>query len=154
MRGWAVLFLVLGGTVGAAGAAAPTPDDRDFFEKRVRPLLAQRCWGCHSAKSKKSRGGLRLDSHQAILEGGDSGAAVVPGQPERSLLVQAVQHRHATVHMPPSGQLPPREVAVLVEWVRRGAHFPGPETAPARAGIDLAASRKFWSFQPLRAHAP
>jgi hypothetical protein len=148
---WAFLLLLL---PAAARAAAPVPpDDRLFFEKKVRPLLHARCLSCHSAAAKKSRGGLRLDSRPAMLKGGDSGPAVVPGQPAKSLLLQAVRHEHETLAMPPTGKLPPAEIAVLEEWVRRGAFYP--EAGPVRRdGIDLAAGRKFWSFVPLKRHAP
>src|SRR5262249_31257365 len=92
-----------------------------------------------------------LDSRVAILKGGDSGPAVVPGQPAQSLLIRAVRYQHAQLHMPPSGKLPPGQVAILEEWVRRGVPFPkvgAPVTA--QQGIDLGQGRKFWSFQPPR----
>jgi hypothetical protein len=126
-------------------------EDLAFFEKKVRPLLASRCQECHSARTKKKRGGLFLDSRDHILAGGDSGPAVVPGQPAKSLLILAVRHEHETLAMPPKGKLPATEIAVLEEWVRRGAIYPGPTIAPkTREGIDLAAGRQFWSFQPLK----
>src|SRR5262249_53709724 len=133
-------------------ADPPRPEEAAFFEKSIRPLLHRRCLPCHSAEAKKRRGGLLLDSRDALLAGGDSGPAVAPGDPAKSLLVQAVRHEHATVHMPPAGKLPPREVALLEEWVRRGAPFPGPSAGVQRGGIDLEAGRRFWSFQPLKRH--
>ncbi len=106
-------------------------------------------------RTKKKRGGLLLDSRAALLAGGDSGPAVVPGEPAKSLLVQAVHHEHATLAMPPSGKLPAVDVAVLEEWVRRGAIYPGPTAAPSTKGvIDLVAGRKFWSFQRLKTQPP
>jgi hypothetical protein len=149
-----LLFVSLGPTLRGAeapGAPSITPDDRDFFEKRVRPLLVERCHKCHASKPHKQRGGLLLDSRVAILKGGDSGPAVVPGQPAQSLLIQAVRYQHAQLHMPPGGKLPPGQVAILEEWVRRSVPFPkvgAPVTA--RQGIDLGQGRKFWSFQPPR----
>ena len=96
----------------------------------MRPLFFERCHNCHSTKAKKQRGGLLLDSRDAILKGGDSGPAVVPGQPDKSLLLQAVRYQDPDLHMPPDGKLKEPEIAVLTEWVRRGAPYPG---TPARA---------------------
>jgi hypothetical protein len=135
-----------GTPTGAASA-----DDLAFFEKKVRPLLVRRCQECHSTRTKKKRGGLLLDNQTNILAGGDSGPAVVPGEPAKSLLVLAIRHEHETITMPPSGKLPAAEIAVLEEWVRRGAVYPGPTAATSKHGtIDLAAGRTFWSFQPLK----
>jgi hypothetical protein len=120
----------------------------DFFEKRVRPLLFERCHGCHS-KQGKTRGGLLLDSRKAILTGGDSGPAIEPGQPDKSLLIQAIRYQNAGLHMPPKGKLPAGEIAILEEWVRRGAPFPDTPPGDPKRTIDLAQGRKFWSFQPL-----
>jgi hypothetical protein len=152
-----VLVIALLIAAPSVRAAAPpgahatgSPDDLAFFERKVRPLLVNRCQNCHSTKAKKKRGGLLLDSRTALLAGGDSGPAVVPGQPGKSLLVQAVTYDHPTLHMPPAGKLPAQEVALLAEWVRRGAAFPGPAaTAPAKGPLDLAAGKQFWSFRPL-----
>src|SRR5262249_54256993 len=125
--------------------------DDEFFEKKVRPLLVERCHGCHSVGAKKLRGGLRLDSGAGVLKGGDSGPAVVPGQPEKSRLIEAVRHRNEALQMPPSGKLPEQEVAILEEWVRRGAPFSGSdEVASKPSAVNLAEGRKFWSFQPPR----
>src|SRR5262249_36185426 len=127
-----------------------TPD-REFFERKVRPLLSQNCYQCHSAKEKKRRGGLQLDSSAAVRKGGDSGPAFVPGKPDESLLIRAIRYQDEHVQMPPKRKLPDADVAVLVEWVRRGAPFPdaGPAATVGRT-IDLVEGRKFWSFQPLR----
>src|SRR5262245_7303632 len=137
-----ILLVVLG--------AAPA-EDRAFFEARVRPILVERCYHCHSARTGKRRGGLQLDGRAAFQKGGDSGPAAVPGRPEQSLLVRAVRHAEGVAAMPPSGALPAREVAVLEEWVRRGAFYPDETVGQA---IDLAAGRKFWSFVPPRPSSP
>src|SRR5688572_30396090 len=108
-------------TIALAGEVrAQAPADLEFFEKRVRPILFERCFSCHSAQAKKLRGGLLLDSHAGLLKGGDTGPAVVPGDPEKSLLVKAIRYTDANLHMPPSGKLADGEIAVLTEWVRRG----------------------------------
>jgi hypothetical protein len=136
-------------------AAEPTPADRDFFEQKVRPVLVERCHKCHSQEAKKQRGGLLLDSRSAVVVGGDSGPAVVAGEPEKSLLIRAIRYQHEQLQMPPTGKLPAREVAVLEEWVRRGAPFPGGDGAvKPQTTVNIAEGRKFWSFQPPRTIDP
>ena len=152
---WAVLTVAA--LLFSAGRTPSAEDAGDvaFFEKQVRPLLAEHCLACHSTQAKKQRGGLLLDTRAAVLAGGDTGPAVVVGKPDQSLLVQAVRYDHATMKMPPKGKLKANEVAVLEEWVRRGAVYPGPVAGAAtKGGIDLAAGRRFWSFQPLRPVPP
>src|SRR5437868_1178338 len=103
---WIVLW-----PAAALPAAPPVPAGQaDFFESRVRPVLAEHCFPCHGPKKQKS--GLRLDSRAALLQGGDSGPAVLPGDAEKSLLVRAVRHDGA-VKMPPKGKLPPETVDTL-----------------------------------------
>jgi hypothetical protein len=129
--------------------------DLRFFETKVRPLLVERCYKCHSTHAKKLKGGLLLESRAGILKGGDSGAAVVPGQPDKSLLIKVVRYQDEALQMPPSGKLADKEIAVLEEWVRRGAPIPDPSrVAVSRKSIDLSAGRKFWSFQPPRQVMP
>ena len=126
--------------------------DLDFFEKRVRPLLVQRCFECHSAKAEKLKGGLLLDSREAILTGGDSGPAAVVGDLEKSLIVQAIRFDNENVQMPPAGKLPEVEIAVLTEWVRRGMPFPAAgATKAGRRVIDIAEGKKHWAFRPFAA---
>lgn len=135
-------------------AAPPDPVEREFFEKLVRPLLVQHCYSCHSTEAKKQRGGLRLDQRDAILKGGDSGPALLPGKPDESLLLRAVRYQHDQLHMPPKGRLPERDVAVLAEWIRRGAYLPDAALATTNARvIDIKEGKKFWSFQPLNTTA-
>ena len=92
-----------------------TPAQLEFFEKQVRPLLAKRCYSCHSAKTEKLKGGLRLDSRSLLLKGGDTGPAAVPGKPGESLLVDAINYGEV-YQMPPKSRLPEKEVAVLTRW--------------------------------------
>ena len=98
-----VFLVIVSGPVGLAAGKAITPAQSEFFEKRVRPLLISRCFQCHSGKSKVLKGGLRLDSSQAVLTGGDSGTSVVPGDPDKSLLIRSI--RYQAYEMPPSGKL-------------------------------------------------
>src|SRR5438874_10014007 len=84
-------------------AAEPDPAGIEFFEKKVRPVLVEHCYQCHSQSSKKLKGGLRLDSRAAMLRGGDSGPAVVPGRPDQSRLIDAVRYQNVELQMPPKG---------------------------------------------------
>ncbi|NBV46535.1 MAG: DUF1549 domain-containing protein, partial [Planctomycetia bacterium] len=134
-----------------AAAEAVAGDGAEFFERTVRPLLAERCLECHG---EMQEGGLRLDSRSAVLAGGDSGPAVVPGDPAASLLVRAIHYTDPAYQMPPAGKLSGRELSVFEEWVRRGLPWPGSdgETAPApgRAGHGItAADRKRWAYSPV-----
>ncbi len=137
---------------GADEAAGITSAQERFFEEQIRPLLAVNCWECHGAKKQES--GLRLDSRQAMLDGGDSGErAVVPGEPERSLLVKAVNHV-GEYHMPPKGKLPAEQIAALTEWVKDGLPWPK-DAAPAaehkRSAAELASQHRqsHWAYQPI-----
>ena len=120
-----------------------------FFEQRIRPVLVDRCYSCHSVKavSKKTlKGGLLLDTREAMRKGGDSGPAVVPGKPEDSLLIAAI--RHESIEMPPKVKLPDRVVADFVKWVQIGAPDPRDGRAPAGSIINLEAAPRSWVYQP------
>ena len=128
--------------------------DAAFFESKIRPLLVQRCYECHARTAKHREGGLAVDSRAGLMAGGETGAAIVPGKPEESLLVLAVKY-DGDVQMPPVGKLPAEEIALLSEWVRRGAPMPEDGvTEMKRKGIDFETGRKFWSFQPPKASPP
>ncbi len=141
-----------------ADGAPSDPSAVEFFEKTVRPLLAERCQGCHG--SAKQKGGLRLDSRAAILAGGGSGPAVVPGDAKASLLIDAVNYGEA-VQMPPKSKLPDPEIAALKRWVEMGAPWGHDVRAAGTAKADTADFQavirersRFWSFQPLRDVVP
>jgi Protein of unknown function (DUF1553)/Protein of unknown function (DUF1549)/Planctomycete cytochrome C len=145
----AVLFLGLAWTSPAL-AGPPSPEGLEFFEKRIRPLLSENCFKCHSA-AKKQRGGLRLDSGAAILKGGDTGPAIIPGKPEKSLLLKAVGYKDADLRMPPKSKLPDSQIADLVAWVKMGAPLPADAGAATGTKIfDLEARKKHWAFQPIQ----
>ena len=134
----------------AASSEASNAAEVEFFEKHVRPILAARCHECHAGA--KHKGNLRLDSRAAVMTGGDTGPALVPGKPDESLLVDAVRYGD-TYQMPPTSQLAQAEIDTLAEWVRRGAHW-GVETSTSQPAapeqeFDLAARLGHWSFQPL-----
>ena len=129
-------------------AEEPTPEQLEFFEKKIRPILATRCYSCHSAKAKALKGGLLLDHRQGWVTGGESGPAITPGSPAESLLIQAVNYDG--LEMPPKEKLTDQQIADLTRWVRQGAPDPrtGKGISPIRRDIDIAQGRKFWAFQP------
>lgn len=133
-----------------------TPPQAEFFEQKIRPVLVKHCYQCHSADARiknQLKAGLALDSRQATLAGGDSGAAIVPGKPEESLLLDAL--RYDTFKMPPKGKLPDSVIADFELWIKNGAPDPRDGSAPAKqAGIDLVAGRAHWSYQPIRTILP
>jgi hypothetical protein len=123
--------------------ALAADDDVAFFEQRIRPVLVEHCHSCHSPQAKKIKGGLLVDSREALLKGGDTGPALVPGQPEKSLLLEVVSWKNPDLKMPPKSRLDAARVADLAEWVRRGAPWPGAAAAGGKvAPFDLAARRK------------
>jgi mono/diheme cytochrome c family protein len=122
----------------------------EFFEKQVRPLLLEQCSSCHGPQ--KQRGGLRLDSPAAIRKGGDRGAVIVAGDPDASLIIQAIRYTDQDFRMPPKGKLKEEQIAVLTEWVRRGAAMPRDSDVTAGLGdrFDLEERRRHWCYQPIR----
>jgi len=149
LRGLALLGLTV--AMMAAAAADETDRNRDaeaFFENRVRPLLAQHCQECHGADKQES--GLTVTSRAAILKGGFSGPAVVPGDTDESLLIEAV--RYDGLEMPPKGRLADHEVSILEQWVRDGAVWPESAAAGVALGdqeVIFAAAADHWAFRPV-----
>ncbi|MCE9596274.1 MAG: DUF1549 domain-containing protein [Planctomycetes bacterium] len=121
---WLVGVLVTAAVVGARAQQEPTSDDLEFFERRVRPILEERCLSCHSSALAKPKGGLTLDTRAGWERGAVLGAAIVARDPDASPLVRAVRYDDLELQMPPKGKLPDGDVAVLEEWVRRGAPDP------------------------------
>ncbi len=158
----AVLFFALGGVVFARAAEAaetavlPSKEGVTFFETHIRPLLAERCYECHSA-SKKIKGGLTLDSQPGVAKGGASGPAIVPGDVEKSLLIKAIRWSDPDLSMPPKEKLSAQQIGKFEQWVKMGAPDPRTEAAakaPVAKVIDLEAGRKWWAFQPLLQSEP
>ncbi|MGI8980905.1 MAG: PSD1 and planctomycete cytochrome C domain-containing protein [Pirellulaceae bacterium] len=135
----------------AAEMPNPTPEQLLFFEAKVRPILVANCHKCHSGKEPK--GDLSLDSRGGLLAGGESGDVVVPGQPEKSLLVEAINR--TSIEMPPDKKLADADIATLTEWVKLGAPWPdepggnGPTLRKTRGKI-TDEDRSYWAFQPVR----
>ena len=143
------------GRVWAEDAAAretPTAQQLEHFEKKIRPVLVQRCQGCHSEESRaagKLKGGLLVDHRAGLLAGGDSGPAIVPGTPDKSLLLQAL--RYDDLEMPPSGKLPADVIRDFEVWIADGAVDPrGDGVGVKRAAIDIEQGRRHWCYQPPR----
>ncbi len=133
----------------------------ELFEKKIRPVLAEKCYACHSDKTA-AMAGLRVDSKQGLLTGGSRGAAVVPGQAGRSLLLKAISYTDLDLRMPPDGKLTDQQIASFREWIDAGAPDPRTATAPgsdsdrgdSNKGVDIEEGKKFWSFQPIQRHQP
>lgn len=142
--------LAIASVHGAVADDEPTADQAEFFEKEVRPILVEYCHKCHGPNVQK--GGLRLDSRDGVLKGGETGPAVQPGDVKASLLIDAINYDPDGYQMPPDGKLPAEKIGVLAEWVRRGA--PWPKSAAAGGdhvkAFDLAERATHWSFQRLQ----
>src|SRR5687768_8702074 len=131
-------------------ARAITPQEEEFFEKRVRPVLAEQCYECHGPEKQKAD--LRVDSRAALLKGSDQGPAIVPGKPEESALIKSIRHEGDS-KMPEKGRkLSDPEIAALTEWVKLGAPWPENDKPVASAAEDAA--KKHWAYQPIRRVAP
>ena len=146
-------FLALSVAAIASTARGQTPDAKgiEFFEKKIRPVLVEQCYRCHSedaAKNKKLKGGLFVDTKAGLLKGGDEGPSLVPGKPKEGLLMKAL--RHDKLEMPPAGKLSAEIIGDFEKWIAMGA--PDPREGiikSAKREIDVEEGRKFWSFQPL-----
>jgi len=146
-----VLVMLALGAAAAPGAGAAA-DPEDFFELRIRPLLVEKCYSCHSDTASS---GLKVNSRQALIQGGTLGPAVVPGKPAESLLIRAVDHTHSRLRMPLGEKLPPQQIADLVRWVEMGAPWPRSpvEVPPISNDREFAITekdRQYWAFLPVR----
>ena len=149
---WAATLLgmvaALGGVLQST-AAAMSPEE-EFFEAKVRPILVNRCFGCHG--SEKQQGEVRLDSRTAMMAANTVGPVLVPGNVDKSRMLQVIHYNEYDTQMPPAGKMPPEEIASLTEWVRRGAIWPGGDRpiATAAKGYDFDALRRdHWAFRPV-----
>jgi hypothetical protein len=132
-----------------AAAEKFTPEGIEFFEKKIRPVLVDNCFKCHSAAADKVRGGLSMETRDGMRKGGDKGPAVVPGDLKKSLLIEAIHHTNDRVKpMPPKDKLPDQVIADFETWVKMGAPDPRDGTKVVKHEIDIEKGRKFWAFQP------
>ncbi len=147
VKRWAYRTLIFVCSAGSCNAANP-PDPSEFFEKRIRPVLVERCYECHSAESKKLKDGLLLDSRQGLLKGGESGKpALVPNEVERSRLIEAIRYNNADLQMPPKTKLPGAVIADFETWVRLGAFDPRTNAPSTPNSKQHLSSRDHWAFQ-------
>lgn len=133
-------------------ARALDPAGVEFFEKSVRPVLVERCYECHSTE-KKIKGGLALDTREAILKGGDSGPGLVAGDLDKSKIIEAVRYKNQDLQMPPKSPLRPEEIKALEDWVRMGAPDPragGASVAHKPHAVSIEEGRQFWAWRPLQ----
>ena len=146
-----ILFLIALSLLGVAEALGQ--DRIDFFEKKIRPVLAERCYQCHSAEAARTgmlMGTLQLDTREGVQQGGSRGPAVVPGHPDQSMLIEALKYTNRNLQMPPGGRLPDSVIADFVQWVALGAPDPREAKAVDTAAMDLESGRRHWAFHPLR----
>lgn len=140
MRIWLLQFLLL------LSPGAAEVDDA-FFESKIRPALVEYCYKCHSAESERVKGGLLLDSREGLLKGGESGAAIVPGDPDKSRLIVAMRYKDEHLQMPPKEALPAEVVADFEKWVKAGA----PDPRSAKLAKVSGAATNHWAFQSVKA---
>jgi mono/diheme cytochrome c family protein len=143
--------VIVASSLSVVAPAFAANEKEQFFTSRVHPILKEHCFQCHSHEGDKIKGGLVVDSLGGLLTGGDSGAAVVPGDPEKSLLIKAVRYTDEDLQMPPKGRkLSSEQVGVLEQWVRDGAVWPGQTGKPRQARGKISdEDRRWWAFQPL-----
>lgn len=150
---WGLIALLGSGSLTANGADDPR---LEFFERKIRPVLVEHCYECHANNAAKLGGNLRLDSRPGLLTGGDSGAALKPGDPTTSLLLKAVRYDDEDLQMPPKGKLPPEVVADFEVWIKDGAIDPRDAPAKTSVAADWAAVARqraeWWSLRPV--HPP
>ncbi len=136
-----------------SSVALAKEDDLQFFEARIRPLLSEHCYKCHSHQADRVKGKLMLDSRDALLLGGVTGPAIVPGQPDESLLIQAIRYTDADLKMPPEehgGRLTEQQITDLTDWVRRGAPDPRVPIMAASGKAYGGVGKAHWAFQPVK----
>ena len=140
-----------------ASSSDPSPQQIEFFEKKIRPLIAEHCYACHSDRASVMSE-LRLDSKEGMLRGGTRGPTIVPGEPERSLLLKVVSYTDPDLRMPPTGKLSESQIGGISTWIKMGAPDPRgamPSPMPTTTDtIDFEKARQFWSFRPLRPAPP
>ena len=132
-------------------AAEPTQEQVDHFEQKVRPILVEHCYSCHSEKSKKPKAGLRVDGRKHLLAGGDNGMSIVPGDAEKSLIIQAIRYKNIDLQMPPKAKLSDSAIRDLEQWVKAGAPWPNDESSiEKKSDFDLQKRmREHWAWKPI-----
>ena len=158
-RAWLGLYFAVAAAVGnwtARGDTRMEAEGAAFFESKIRPLLADHCYECHSSRSKKVKGALLLDTREGLRQGGIDGAVIVPNDPDKSMLIESVRYNNEDLQMPPKEKLSDAQIADLEKWVKMGAPDPrAGDAAVAKSGYDMAAARQQWSFRsPVDSEPP
>ncbi len=150
----AITFLLaFAGIAPVRNIAATEENGFEFFENKIRPILVDNCYKCHSLQSEKVKGGLLLDSKEGVLKGGDNGPVITPGDPEKSPLITAVRYKDENLQMPPKNKkLPAEQIALLEEWVKMGAPDPRTNALVAIKTPTTQTSTTHWAFQPIQSH--
>src|SRR5262245_59989272 len=149
LRRWLLLPVL------CSGALAQAPDNA-FFESKIRPVLATKCYGCHASTLRSPMGGLVLDTTAGLAKGGATGPAVIPGKPAESRLLTAIRYTSPQLQMPPGGKLPDNVIADFTLWIASGARDPRVDATSTAAtpaplkGMSVEEGRKWWAFQPVR----
>ncbi|MDC0201123.1 PSD1 and planctomycete cytochrome C domain-containing protein [Verrucomicrobia bacterium] len=150
--------------ISASPAKPSSPEQAEFFESKIRPLLANNCFACHSQKADskgKLKAGLYLDTYKGLIDGGDSGTAIVPGDPAQSRIIEAVMYRNEDMAMPPKGKLPDKDIELINKWVQMGAPWPGseneivanPDTSNEPYDWDKLRN-EHWAFKKIKESSP
>src|SRR5688500_10460331 len=149
---WAFLFLASASVASAAPTVELSAEQKQFFEKKIAPILSDTCYKCHSQAEGKTKGGLALDSRAALLKGGADGEVLVPGEPTKSMLMHRVLSKDPDEKMPPKdATLSPQQIADLSAWIKMGA--PDPRTDSEKGPIAVqtnSAARNHWGWQPIK----
>ncbi len=138
--------------IAATSASAITPEQSTFFEAKIRPVLAEKCYSCHSAQAEKVKGELLVDTRAGTLRGGENGPAIVPGDLGKSLLITAMRWQDADTGMPPKnkgGKLPESVIADFEQWVKMGAPDPREGASTVAKAYDPVAAKSWWAYQPM-----
>src|SRR5580704_3202519 len=144
--------LAAGGVNGVIAATPPeaTKEQIQFFENKIRPILTDNCYKCHSHEAPKLKGGLSVEFHETLLKGGETGPAIVPGDPDKSLLIKAVRYTDPDLQMPPKDKkLSDEQIQDLVLWVKMGAPDPRTTNSVAFASALVKTDRNHWAFKPV-----
>ncbi len=152
IRPFIFAFASLGSLTFAAATAEPSKEQAEFFESKIRPILTENCYKCHSAEKGKAKGDLTLDTREGLLKGGENGKVVVPGDPAKSPLVTAITYLDKDLQMPPKGEkLTDPQIALLTEWVKMGAPDPRKDSAGMKAKLTglTDSARHHWAYQPV-----
>src|SRR6185503_1791705 len=155
IRRFFACLMLAGMPMAANSIRAAEGRGTEFFEKKVRPVLAERCYECHSHQAKKLKANLHLDSREGMLKGGDTGVALVLGEPDKSRIIEAICYTNTDLQMPPKQKLSDATIADLVEWVKAGAPWPKEEppriVSSGKENLEQQKrKREHWAWQPIR----